>query len=67
VPIRVAWKYWPTHKGKVIGLILAGFSISSSFAVLLTKLIINPDNVTLESGSDDSFYPEEIANEVIFL
>ncbi len=61
-PIKTACRYFDDkHKGKIIGIILTGFGMSSSVIIYIAEYIINPN---AEKPNDDGFYSKEIASRV---
>jgi len=61
VPVKAAWNYFPKHRGKVIGIIVAGFGFSASFIIFLAEAIINPERI---EPNQDGYFGEEVSKNV---
>lgn len=44
IPIVCSWEYYPNHRGRVTGLMLSAYGISSFIFTNLAKELVNPDN-----------------------
>ena len=44
-PIIVSWSYFPTQHGRVSGILTSTFGLSTTFVILISSRMINPDNV----------------------
>ena len=65
----MSWSYFPNHKGRVTGLIVAGYGFGASVFNLVATAIVNPTNasptVEVVNGSvTDLFFDETIADRV---
>lgn len=60
-PIIAGWEYFPTRKGLVSGLIVAGFGLGSFIFGFIALAITNPDNVkpTLQVNGGKIFEPDD--------
>lgn len=66
-PLIVAWSYFKGNKGRVSGIVTAGFGASAAVFSIITLMLVNPDNVLpdIEIERDavvSHYYSEEIAN-----
>lgn len=67
-PLMVAWSYFSRHsRGRISGIISAGFGLSSAVFNIITLKLVNPDNVEadieIEHDSITShYYGPEIAD-----
>ena len=43
-PLIVSWSHFPSHKGRISGIIISGFGFGSSIFNIVATTIINPDN-----------------------
>lgn len=64
MPVKTAWSYFPKHRGKVVGIIVAGFGFSASLIIFLAEAIINPDGIEPDK---DGYFNEEISKGVKFI
>ena len=66
-PLVVAWSYFPNNKGRVSGIVTAGFGLSSAIFNLITLALVNPENqlpdIAIDEGTETSYYySSEIAD-----
>ena len=66
VPLICAWDYFPNHKGKVSGLLMSAFGISSFFLNMITTAIVNPNDekALIHINKDLDYFGEDVANRV---
>ena len=43
-PLIVSWSHFPSHKGRISGIIISGFGFGSAIFNIVSTMIINPDN-----------------------
>ena len=59
-PLIVAWSYFDGNKGRVSGIVTAGFGLSSGIFNIITLQLVNPDNllpdIAINEGSEISYY-----------
>lgn len=44
IPMICGWEYFPKHRGRVVGLIMCAFGLSSFFLSLISTAIVNPND-----------------------
>jgi hypothetical protein len=44
VPLVCAWNYFPEHKGRITGVLMSAYGISSFFLTMLSTAIVNPND-----------------------
>lgn len=62
MPLECALKYFPNKKGKVSGIIIAGFGMGSFIFNFVTLAIVNPDD--LHPDEHTKLFGEEVYNNV---
>lgn len=68
-PIICSWKHFPTNRGTVSGIVIAGFALGPLVFNFINKLVVNPSGlpatITVNYGDIvDHFYGPEVANNV---
>ena len=68
-PVMCAWKHFPTNRGTVSGIVIAGFALGPFIFNFLTKILANPNGlsttISVQSGDIvDHYYGPEVANNV---
>ena len=66
-PLMLAWSYFPSHKGRVTGLILMCFALGSSLFNLVSTAMINPGDQTAyivvpNGKANDHYYGKDVAD-----
>lgn len=44
-PFVVSWSYYPTRHGRVSGILNAAFGLSTTFIILISSRLVNPDDI----------------------
>ena len=65
IPLRICWDLFPNNKGMVTGVITCGFGIGSFLFGIVSTLMINPDNLKMETVGKDHVYGPMVANNLI--
>jgi hypothetical protein len=68
-PIICSWKHFPSNRGTVSGIVIAGFALGPLIFNPINKLIVNPKGLPttiteVHGDTTDYFYGEEVANNV---
>ncbi len=68
VPMMCVWKYFPDKRGLMSGISVCGFSLGSLFFSYLSRVIVNPNNVSpteYEHGAiKDHYFESDVYNNV---
>jgi MFS family permease len=68
VPVVCGWKYFPEHKGRVSGMIVAGYGFGSFMFNFIAIALVNPDNITPGIKIDGAkYFVESVYSNVPFM
>jgi|LauGreDrversion4_2_1035121.scaffolds.fasta_scaffold2021125_2 hypothetical protein len=56
--IKTCWKYFPDHKGKITGLIVSCYGLSSTLYNLFATIYINPDGIPANLNINGEYFYE---------
>lgn len=62
IPLRLCWDLFPNNKGMITGIITCGFGIGSFLFGIVSTMMINPNNLKMETVGLHQVYGPEVAN-----
>jgi MFS family permease len=68
-PVICCWRHFPTIRGRISGIVLAGFALAPLIFNFIVKYIVNPDNLSPtiavhREELTDYYYAPEVGNNV---
>jgi len=71
-PLIVGWSHYPANRGRVTGIIMAAYGLTSMFFNIIATYLVNPDNlpptIAVQSGLvTNHYFGQEVADRVPYM